>query len=886
MKRIFKRAAVLLLAAIMVFGLAACKDDDKKGTGELDFNIVYTMAADLGFTGDLDDLIEAFKGDSAYEIAVSMGYGGSQNEWLATLKGAKGTDGVTPHIGANGNWWIGSTDTTVKARGKDGADGKDGANGTDGADGKSAYQIWLDNGGCGEANCDCTQSDFLEWLKGAAGKDGANGTDGKSAYQIWLDNGGCGKPNCDCTQADFLEWLKGEAGKDGITGTPGKDGEDGLSAYEIFKKQYPEYKGSELEWINALAMNRLLRTVTFMSSGKEYAVKTVLYGSALTDLPQPPAQNEWEAVDLSNVTENIVVYARYLSYSLNSYGSAYTVNGKNLNPNTEKIVIPQTYNGLPVSEIQTGGFSGLTALKEIVIPSSVVKIGPDAFSDTALMNNTAAGSPVYADNWVVGFKEDENGQNDVTLKEGTIGIAYSTFEKKRVTSVIMPDSVKYIGYYAFFCCPELTNVVLSKSLDRIEPHTFRQCDKLSSIDIPDSVTCIDQDTFSDCSLLGSITFSQESNLKSIGLRAFSNCVSLSAVHLPSSLKSLGDNAFRKCTALADITLPADNLKIVGKGVFENTAWLNNQPDGLVYLGKILYSYKGKAADGMTVTVKDGTKIIAAEALKGQTGLTRISIPASVVGIGSFSFSGCTNLADIEIAEGCRFEAIGESALYDTAWLSAQEDGLVYLGSALYNYKGAMPENTTLTLKEGTTAIADRAFYQQRYLTVINLPASLVYIGKMAFTSCSRLTQIDIPETVRFIGDRSFIGCAYLKSVTLLSDVYVDQLAFATCHVLTIYYCGESLPDGWNFRWNFSKRPVVLGCNTGEGGYIVSVDKKSGSILNANATKGISAPYRTGYTFGGWATSQQEAADGIFAYTAEELLYAPDDITFWAVWTAV
>ena len=46
---------------------------------------------------------------------------------------------MTPYIGTNGNWWIGSTDTGVRAagqNGKDGQDGKDGANGKDGQDGK------------------------------------------------------------------------------------------------------------------------------------------------------------------------------------------------------------------------------------------------------------------------------------------------------------------------------------------------------------------------------------------------------------------------------------------------------------------------------------------------------------------------------------------------------------------------------------------------------------------------------------------------------------------------------------------------------------------------------------------------------------------------------
>lgn len=38
--------------------------------------------------------------------------------------GSDGTDGLTPYIGSNGNWWIGSTDTGIKATGSDGKGGK------------------------------------------------------------------------------------------------------------------------------------------------------------------------------------------------------------------------------------------------------------------------------------------------------------------------------------------------------------------------------------------------------------------------------------------------------------------------------------------------------------------------------------------------------------------------------------------------------------------------------------------------------------------------------------------------------------------------------------------------------------------------------------------
>ena len=92
--------------------------------------------------------------------------------WIASAAGQAGADGVTPHIGANGNWFIGETDTEVKAQGPAGETGAAGADGADGADGKSAYELAVENGFEGN------QSEWLASLKGADGQDGAQGPKG------------------------------------------------------------------------------------------------------------------------------------------------------------------------------------------------------------------------------------------------------------------------------------------------------------------------------------------------------------------------------------------------------------------------------------------------------------------------------------------------------------------------------------------------------------------------------------------------------------------------------------------------------------------------------------------------------------------------------------
>lgn len=55
-------------------------------------------------------------GKSAYEIAKDNGFSGTETEWLESLKGQAGQ---TPHIGENGNWFIGNVDTGITSHEND-----------------------------------------------------------------------------------------------------------------------------------------------------------------------------------------------------------------------------------------------------------------------------------------------------------------------------------------------------------------------------------------------------------------------------------------------------------------------------------------------------------------------------------------------------------------------------------------------------------------------------------------------------------------------------------------------------------------------------------------------------------------------------------------------
>ena len=103
--------------------------------------------------------------------------------------GADGKGGITPTIGKNGNWYLGSTDTGKPSRGADGTPGATGAPGKDGA-------------------------------PGADGKDGITPTIGKNG-NWYLGSTDTGKPS---RGAGGTPGAAGASGKDGAPGADGKDG--------------------------------------------------------------------------------------------------------------------------------------------------------------------------------------------------------------------------------------------------------------------------------------------------------------------------------------------------------------------------------------------------------------------------------------------------------------------------------------------------------------------------------------------------------------------------------------------------------------------------------------------------------------------------------------
>ena len=205
----------------------------------------YEIAVKNGYAGTEIEWLRSLagaNGKSAYELAVDNGYNGDLSSWLESLVGASGEDGKSAYELAVANGYKGTeTEWLATLIGPSGAAG---AAGRDGEDGKSAYELAVANGYEG------TESQWLVYLIGPAG------ADGKSAYEIAVDNGFIGDVDAWLTSLIGEKGEKGDKGDKGDTGAPGADGKDGAngadgkSAYQIAVDN--GFVGSQQDWLASL----------------------------------------------------------------------------------------------------------------------------------------------------------------------------------------------------------------------------------------------------------------------------------------------------------------------------------------------------------------------------------------------------------------------------------------------------------------------------------------------------------------------------------------------------------------------------------------------------------------------------------------------------------
>ena len=414
--------------------------------------------------------------------------------------------------------------------------------------------------------------------------------------------------------------------------------------------------------------------------------------------------------------------------------------------------IPSAINGHTVKQIDTGALSDNGIITSVTIPNGVTTIGfsafngciklekikfssnldtvcENAFNNTKWFNNQSNGL-VYVGKVAYKYKGDMPRNTKITVKSDTVSISESAFKDcANLTAILIPSSVKHIDKYAFYNCQGLTKLNFNDGIERIENDAFGSCEKLTSVNFSET-------------------------LKSIGAFAFVECKKLSEITIPQSVTSVGEYAFSGCENLAGVTV-SDDLPYVGGRAFEKTKWLNSQPDGVVYIGKSAYGYKGDMPKNTELSLKSGITNISGYAFYEEKNLTSVKIPETVNRIGNWAFLDCEGLKNVNIPDGVkRIES----------WTFSNCSSL-----------------TNITVPDSVTVLDGLAFSYCTNLKNIELSKNLTEIGMGALSHCTSLETIDIPDSVIIMDNIAMAGCSELKSVNIGSNLKtVGGQVFAGC----------------------------------------------------------------------------------------------------------
>ena len=414
--------------------------------------------------------------------------------------------------------------------------------------------------------------------------------------------------------------------------------------------------------------------------------------------------------------------------------------------------IPSAINGHTVKQIDTGALSDNRIITSVTIPNGVTTIGfsafngciklekikfssnldtvcENAFNNTKWFNNQSNGL-VYVGKVAYKYKGDMPRNTKITVKSDTVSISESAFKDcANLTAILIPSSVKHIDKYAFYNCQGLTKLNFNDGIERIENDAFGSCEKLTSVNFSET-------------------------LKSIGAFAFVECKKLSEITIPQSVTSVGEYAFSGCENLASVTV-SDDLPYVGGRAFEKTKWLNSQPDGVVYIGKSAYGYKGDMPKNTELSLKSGITNISGYAFYEEKNLTSVKIPETVNRIGNWAFLDCEGLKNVNIPDGVkRIES----------WTFSNCSSL-----------------TNITVPDSVTVLDGLAFSYCTNLKNIELSKNLTEIGMGALSHCTSLENIDIPDSVIIMDNIAMAGCSELKSVNIGSNLKtVGGQVFAGC----------------------------------------------------------------------------------------------------------
>lgn len=319
-----------------------------------------------------------------------------------------------------------------------------------------------------------------------------------------------------------------------------------------------------------------------------------------------------------------------------------------------------------------------------------------------------------------------------------------------ITSVDIPVTVEEIGNYCFAGCTALQQVTIPSKVKKIGAGAFMDTPWFKTL-VGEFVTVGDGVLIKYDGKGGDIKIPK--GVKYIS-NAFEYNQRITGLTLSDTVFGISDFAFYECYSLTEVDIP-EGIYDIGIQAFEKSTWYDVLDDDFVIVGNgVLIGYRGEQTE---VAIPDGVKYISG-AFYCNENITKVTVPASVKFVNSYSFYGCKALTSVVFNGADTY--FGENVLYDCLKLTSVK----------------LPDNMNV-LPSGT-------FSNCVSLKDVELPLGLKYIGAQAFYSCSALSQVIIPDKVTELGTGAFFGCGALTDISLPQSITkLGKVAFACCFTL-------------------------------------------------------------------------------------------------------
>lgn len=549
------------------------------------------------------------KGDTGND-GLTPHIGDNGNWWVGTTdtgvkaQGNTGDDGLTPHIGDNGNWWIGTTDTGVKAQGEQGDPGTSAI----------APQVRIN-------------TDTNEWEISTDGGKTWTSTGVTATGPTGPSGAACGISDINIKDNTVIFSLRtGEQFTIPLTTSAIKfsdleeitEGNNTFTAESEFFKQNDLVIQVRVESKTADGMDILTRT----ASENRWEISSSLSGNQLSITVNPAKGTAMNETAILKV-------------------EVYSKDGQLL-ATGQKVFA----NGIFEGVLSVSSFSDLM--------SQLAKVDKTKTTDlkiTGSFDDYIAYNDLYKlINEIKGFSQIGTLEisvpqittlapiNDVNMKvfksEYITSLAPngSTFDGSSVEEVYLPN-VTALKQMDFNECSNLRKVYLPNVVEARGAQTFYNCTQLETLDLP-NLTSLTGDLARKCTNLKEVNIPKATSLPS---SSFEECISLTSLSLP-EVTTMGGDVFQKCTNLVSISLP--KVTVLPRRAFAECVSLSGEIklDAVEEVGESAFSGCTKI---VTVTLNNATSI-GKHAFSGCTAMQTATLK-KVTKIGEEAFKNCSNL---------------------------------------------------------------------------------------------------------------------------------------------------------------------------------------------------------------------------------------------------